>query len=651
MSLPLPLRHFVLAVLSTFAVATSAGAQAAGAVAAETAVAPVTSAPGAEARPGPPAPPGLMHPIPGTAQRRVRLAPPAPAEADAMTQHNRRALGAVRGMRGQPLAIGYPRRVELGVAMHDLAWTTKSDGTRVAQFEIASPTARALRVALTLEGAPAGVTVRVAAKGSPAAVATFGAPEIAQAMRRDAVLWTPVVAGDTAVVEVEVPAGTDLGAATLGVPRLAHLVIAPADLASPAAAVMRASGIGAAAACNVDAACTTGGDPALHTLARSVAKLVFVGELGLSYVCSGTLLNDTAQTNTPYLLTADHCIDSMAAARSIVSFWLFAASSCAGQGTPSFVQLDGGGTLLGRSQDNDWSLVRLDALAPEGTRLAPWRAEALTIGTAVVSLHHPKGDLLKANRGTVTGVLRLEDDLVNADFTEVKWSAGITEGGSSGGALATMSDGAYEVRGALYGGLSTCTRPADPDYFSRLETMLPLVREYLTPASAIPGGVAVAVEFYHALLDRYFLATDPAEIASLDSGRTVGWTRTGLRFLVYSRAVDGASPVCRLYGSPDSGSAHFYSASPAECAQTIAAYPAAWTLETPAAFYAPLPDAASGRCPAGTAPVYRHFNRVTGGHRYTIERVTSQRMLDSPLWIAEGYGPGPLYPVMCAAQP
>ena len=53
-------------------------------------------------------------------------------------------------------------------------------------------------------------------------------------------------------------------------------------------------------------------------------------------------------------------------------------------------------------------------------------------------------------------------------FTEVVWSQGVTEGGSSGGPLATLAAGGafYEIRGGLYGGYSVCSRPTLPDYYS-----------------------------------------------------------------------------------------------------------------------------------------------------------------------------------------
>lgn len=647
-----PMRLSILVPLTCLAVLCGAtAAQAVTPVARDASAAAPVSAPGADVRPGPRPVPGPMRMPQGAPVRHLRLAPPGAAEAETMAARNRRAFAPTRAWHGQPLAIGYPRGVDAAIPLRDLAWANAAAGARIARVELTSPGARALRVALALEGARDGITVRVASAGADEAVAVLAAGEIAQAMHRDGALWSPVLEGDTAVVEIEARAGVDVATARLDIPRLAHLVVGGADLRAPEAAVMRASGIGAAAACNVDAACAIGSDAALQTLASSVARIVFVAQDGFSYLCSGTLLNDTARTNTPYLFTADHCIDSMAAARSIVSFWLFTATSCGGKDTPPFVQLAGGGTLLGRSQDNDWSLVRLDAMPPAGTRLASWRAEPIAPGTAVVALHHPRGDLLKANHGVVTGALRVQDELVDGAFTQVTWTSGITEGGSSGGLLATADGGIYEVRGGLYGGLSSCSRPADPDYFSRLETMLPLMRQYLTPAAANLGGTTVAVEFHNAALDRYFLSTEPSEIDNLDSGRTTGWERTGLRFLAYPTKVEGAQPVCRLYRVPGHGDAHFYSANPAECAAALAAAPGEWIQENAAAFYLPLPDATSGECPAGTVPVYRYFNRVTASHRYTIERVTSLRMRTSPEWIAEGYGRGPFFPAMCAVQP
>jgi hypothetical protein len=176
--------------------------------------------------------------------------------------------------------------------------------------------------------------------------------------------------------------------------------------------------------------------------------------------------------------------------------------------------------------------------------------------------------------------------------------------------------------------------------------MLPVTREYLTPGSN-PAGTVAAVEFYNALLDHYFLSTDPSEINDLDTGVHPGWVRTGLRFNAYPAPVAGASPVCRFYRAPAYGDSHFYSASPAECAETAAAHPVDWIYESAAVFYIALPDPVTGACAAGTRPIWRFFNRLTTNHRYTAEVKDRDDMRADPFtWTAEGYGDDAV--IMCS---
>jgi hypothetical protein len=159
------------------------------------------------------------------------------------------------------------------------------------------------------------------------------------------------------------------------------------------------------------------------------------------------------------------------------------------------------------------------------------------------------------------------------------------------------------------------------------------------------AATVTVVEFYSVARDHYFMSASAQEIADLDTGVHAGWTRTGLTFRAYASATAGASPVCRFYVPPAFGDSHFYSASPAECAQVIAKYPG-FVYETPATLYIALPDTSTGACPSGTTPVYRVWdNRPDTNHRYTTSLVVRQQML-SQGWIAEGYGPSQV--IMCA---
>ena len=575
--------------------------------------------------------------VSGLTARRIDLAPPSKAE-----------LASLAKPKAGRLPIGVARAIPAAsshIALGDLAWTT-TPNSRVAHVELKSPGAAALRVALAIDKPVDGMMVRFA--GSSGAIVEVSAAQVATASAQGGQYWSPDLAGDVATIEFEVPAAAAIDGVSVRVPRVSHLVVGGADLVSPNGAIARATGIGGAGACNVDLACVAPADDAANELAKSVARITFV-EAGKTYLCSATLINDSISSNTPYLWTADHCISSQAVAATLNAYFFFSAATCNSKATPAFVQLGAGAKMLGRSQDRDWVMVQLNQAAPPGTRFAAWRGEPVAKGTQVVALHHPSGDLLKYSKGAVTDQVLLADgEFINSIFTEVIWSQGITEGGSSGGSLVTLAPGGgfYEIRGGLFGGLSACEAPSDPDYYSHFEEALPLMRQYLTPTADMQGKVA-AVEFYNAALNHYFLSTNPAEIDNLDSGRTIGWVRTGLRFLVYSVPAAGTSPVCRFYRAPAFGDSHFYSASPAECAQTAAQHPVDWIYESPSVFYVQLPNTTTGVCPAGTVAVYRFFNTATTNHRYTTEQVIRDEMNASFSWTAEGYGPGPYFPIMC----
>ncbi len=174
----------------------------------------------------------------------------------------------------------------------------------------------------------------------------------------------------------------------------------------------------------------------------------------------------------------------------------------------------------------------------------------------------------------------------------------------------------------------------------------------------LPFNVDVAlardvVEFYHAQFDHYFVSEDPAEISALDTGYFQGWSRTGYTFKVVtadSPTPQGASPVCRFYGDPAAGlDSHFYGASPVECDEVDANFPE-WIWESDNVFQVYLPNTSTGACPAGTIPLYRVFNRRSdANHRYTTSTAVVDQMVARG-GIAEGYGPGPHYPVMCSPQ-
>jgi hypothetical protein len=163
--------------------------------------------------------------------------------------------------------------------------------------------------------------------------------------------------------------------------------------------------------------------------------------------------------------------------------------------------------------------------------------------------------------------------------------------------------------------------------------------------SAQSASVVTAVEFYDVTVGQYFITADPDETNLLDAGGV--WMRTGNTFNVFSAAAitPGASPVCRLYGNmPGGPDLHFFSASQDECAQTLAAAPNVWSVESSDVFQAFLPDTTNGSCPDGTIPLYRSFSPANGGHRYATDPNVQAAMVAQGS-IAEGYGGAPV--AMC----
>jgi streptogramin lyase len=180
-----------------------------------------------------------------------------------------------------------------------------------------------------------------------------------------------------------------------------------------------------------------------------------------------------------------------------------------------------------------------------------------------------------------------------------------------------------------------------PDSSGRIDlaTYLAVIAKPAPPKAAV-------VEYYNAALDHYFVSALAADIAALDSGALRGWARTGLTFNGYLEPAAGASAVCRFYLPPQNGDSHFYSASPAECAEVRARFPS-FVYESPAVMFVALPDLATGECPPGTQKVYRLWNnRADSNHRYTADPAVKAAMLARG-YIAEGYGPDAV--IMCGA--
>ena len=585
---------------------------------------------------------GQERPLLSQPARVLRLDAPTPQELAKLREPG---IKPKRAQEKSPRAIGISREVSADlrtISGADLAWVPVADGL-AARVDVSSTGAAGIRVALVITRTDPDVSVRFSGSGADARVfGPYPANRVAEVAAAEGAYWSPVIDGDTAVIELHAPLGVDVQAIELSVLRVSHLVVAGQSLDKVDTKVLD---IGTSGSCEVDIACVANPPQPMLDAAKSVAKMVFTDPDGKTYECTGTLINDAVASSIPYFHTANHCIDSQARASTLNTYWFFDAVACNSKAVPPYVLLAGGATLLGRSEDYDWALLRLRDAPPAGATFSAWRAEPLATGAVAYTIHHPEGDLKKQSQGLTQGYRTYSD---GSTFMQMRWSVGSTEPGSSGAGLFTVGPtGAWELRGGLFGGAASCTNRAGIDVYSRLDVAAPMLRQYLTPNVPNPNGEVIVVEFYNAELDEYFITSNPGEMSDLDTGVHAGWVRTGLRFLAYGNpalAPPGATPVCRFYQL--SGSSHFYSGDPAECTATAARFGAAWVMESSAVFWTVLPDRTTGSCPTGLRPVYRFFHIPATNHRYTAEVDIREDLAATSGWVPEGYGPQAV--IMCS---
>lgn len=196
----------------------------------------------------------------------------------------------------------------------------------------------------------------------------------------DGDFWSDVAIADTIVLEYQPGEGKPIpGMPPFGIPEISH------NFAEPKADTVRA----AAATCELDVTCYSD----WAETSRSVARISFESG-GSSFVCSGTLLNTRNSSGPPLFLTANHCIDTDAVARTLQAFWFFQTDSCNGA-PPSTRNLPRtlGAKLLvtGDRTQGDFSLVHLNSV-PSGVIFSGWDAQEVAEGAALTVIHHPAGD-------------------------------------------------------------------------------------------------------------------------------------------------------------------------------------------------------------------------------------------------------------------
>jgi hypothetical protein len=170
-------------------------------------------------------------------------------------------------------------------------------------------------------------------------------------------------------------------------------------------------------------------------------------------------------------------------ASTLNTLWFFEAATCGARSVPNFTQLTTGAQFIFNNAGADSLLVKLNSAAPPGAFFSGWDPNGVPVNSPVVAITHPQGDLKKVSQGTVTafGTPPVVGG-ASAPFSQVLYSSGSTEAGSSGGGLLTYDGTQYVLRGALWGGSASCGNAAGIDYYSRFDATYAQLAAYLAPA-------------------------------------------------------------------------------------------------------------------------------------------------------------------------
>ncbi|MGH8080549.1 MAG: trypsin-like peptidase domain-containing protein, partial [Lysobacter sp.] len=271
-------------------------------------------------------------------------------------------------------------------------------------------------------------------------------------------LWTAIVPGQEAVIEVVVPRAK-MGELRLHLTKVNHDYLGFGPLARRLAAAA-SDEKGVSGSCNVDVVCSDG--DGRRDIIRSVAAYSKNGSLA----CTGSLVNNTANDKKMYFLTANHCgMTTASTAASIVVYWNYQNSTCRAPNTPAsgangdglMTQNQTGSTVKATYADSDFTLLELNTAANPAFNLywAGWDRRDQNYPGAI-AIHHPNVAEKRISLSTTTTSFVAWGGGAGTTHINVQWqpSGGVTEPGSSGSPLYSPEK---RVIGQLHGGPSSCS--------------------------------------------------------------------------------------------------------------------------------------------------------------------------------------------------
>lgn len=390
----------------------------------------------------------------------------------------------------EPLRFAVARPVRVSTVTHG-TWEQLPEG-RLWRLRLLSDGATDLNLGFTTCWLPDGATLHILSETND----YYQGPYTVLDNKPHGELWTPVVPGAAAVVELFVPAGAQ-AEPTLVLKQVGagyrDMFKLQKDLNQPKAG-----------SCNIDVVCPEAAPWANEI--RSVARYSIAG-VGL---CTGTLIGNAQGDFRNFFLTANHCDLTVANSPSVVVYWNYQSPTCGQHGGGSLAQNQTGATFRAAKYDVDFALIELDQTPDPAFRVyySGWDRSG-TAPTGAVGIHHPNGDekSISFSSNPVTSTDSCIGTGGIGTHWSVTWTSGVTEPGSSGSGL--WDSTTHRVVGTLSGGGSSCTTPFAADCYGKFSvawgsgaSAAERLRDWLDPQNtgvmSVAGADPVAGPVVHA---------------------------------------------------------------------------------------------------------------------------------------------------------
>ncbi len=347
--------------------------------------------------------------------------------------------------KGKPFRYGKVHDVNLNPE-NSGSWQTLANGKKIWRLKIKSLGAYSLSLIFNNYRLNKGVELFLYSSDKKVVIGSFNDKN----NKKNKWFSTVPIVGDEIIIELNALAKVDYG--ELNISGIVHDYKGTFGLKTD---------FGASGSCNVNINCPDGDDWQVEK--RSVMKYVING-----WLCTGSLINNTANYAKPYVLTAEHCIPTKGAPEATLFIFNYESNDCVASSNPPSNQSISSSSLVSTGGNLDFTLVELSEIPPAAFNVyyAGWNRKT-TPATNTTCIHHPQGDIKKISLDYDAPTIKnnVEGYLTDSHWNIAEWDVGTTEGGSSGSPL---FDENHLIIGDLTGGDASCSSNFN-DYYSRFD--------------------------------------------------------------------------------------------------------------------------------------------------------------------------------------